>query len=142
VIVVDANVAVMALVSPAGAGDSARAALLTDDILIAPAHMPLEVLRTLGKAVVGNHLSVDDADAAFQALIAMQVDYVGTDIVLLQAVWAMRHNISVYDAAYLAVAAMHDAPLVTFDARLANAAERVKPGIRVNLLPLCGPAGG
>jgi predicted nucleic acid-binding protein len=134
VIVVDANVAVMALVSPAGEGDSARTAMLTDEVWIAPAHMPLEVLRTLRKAVLGSHLSADDAEAAFQALIAMQIEYVGTDIVLLQAVWAMRHNISVYDAAYLAVAAMHDAPLVTFDARLANAAERAKPDIRVNRL--------
>lgn len=133
-IVVDANVAVMALVSPAAEGDSARTAMLPDQVLIAPAHMPLEVLRTLSKAVLGGHLSIDDAGAAFQALIAMQIEYVGTDIVLMQAVWAMRRNISVYDAAYLAVAAMHDAPLVTFDARLADAADRVQPDIRVDLL--------
>lgn len=133
-IVVDANVAVLALVSPAAEGDSARAAMFPDEVWIAPAHMPLEVLRTLRKAVLGGHLSGNDAEAAFQALIAMQIEYVGTDVVLLHAVWAMRHNISVSDAAYLAVAAMHDAPLVTFDARLANAAERVKPAIRVNLL--------
>jgi predicted nucleic acid-binding protein len=84
-------------------------------------------LRDLRKAVLGGHLSNDDAEAAFQALIAMQIEYVGTDIVLLQAVWAMRDNISVYDSAYLAVAAMHDAPLVTFDTRLADAADRVQP---------------
>ncbi len=53
---------------------------------------------------------------------------------LLHAVWAMRHNVSVYDAAYLAVAAMQDAPLVTFDARLAKAAEQTKAPIRVVLL--------
>lgn len=118
----------------ARAGARARAAMLSDDIWIAPAHMPLEVLRTLGKAVLGGHLGVDDAEAAFQALTTIQIEYVGTDVVLLQAVWAMRHNISVYDAGYLAVAAMYDAPLVTFDARLANAADRVKPAIRVHLL--------
>jgi predicted nucleic acid-binding protein len=134
VIVVDANVAVMALVSPTAAGDSARAAMVPDETRIAPAHMPLEVLRTLGKAVLGGHLRVDDADSAFQALVAMQIDYVGTDVVLLQAVWAMRQSSSVYDAAYLAVAAMHDAALVTFDARLARAAQRATPDIRVNLL--------
>jgi predicted nucleic acid-binding protein len=140
VIVIDANVAVMALASPAAAGDTARAAMFPDEIWIAPAHMPLEVLRTLRKAVLGGHLSADDAEAAFQALIAMQIEYVATDVVLLQAVWAMRHNISVYDAAYLAVAAMHDGPLITFDARLAHAAQRVKPDIRVNLLCPGGPA--
>lgn len=133
-IVVDANVAVMALASSAAAGDTARAAMSADGVWIAPAHMPLEVLRTLRKAVLGGHLGVDDAEGAFQALIAMQIAYATTDVVLLQAVWAMRHNISVYDAAYLALAALHDAPVVTFDARLAHAAERVKPDIRVNLL--------
>lgn len=133
-IVVDANVVVMALVSSAAEGDSARAAMLPAEVLIAPGHMPLEVLRTLSKAVVGGHLTIDDAEAAFRALLVMQIEAVGPNIVLLQAVWAMRHDISVYDAAYLAVAAMHDAPLVTFDARLADGANQVEPDIRVNLL--------
>jgi len=133
-IVLDANVTVMALASPTAPGDSACAAMLADDAWIAPAHMPLEVLRTLRKAVLDDRLTTDDADTAFQALIAMQIEYVGTDVVLLQTVWAMRHNISVYDAAYLAVAAMYGAALVTFDARLARAAEHARPDIRVNLL--------
>ncbi|BBX95843.1 hypothetical protein MLAC_11370 [Mycobacterium lacus] len=72
-IVIDANVIVMALASQAGQGDSARTAIIADDDWIAPAHMPLEVLRTLRKAVLGDHLTVDDAEAAFRALIAMRV---------------------------------------------------------------------
>lgn len=133
-IVIDANVMVMALSSPSAQGDAARAAMLTDDGWIAPAHMPLEVLRTVRKAVLGDRLSTKDAAAAFGALTAMQIEYIGTDLALLQAVWAMRHNISVYDAAYLAIAAMHDAPLVTFDARLAKAAEQATLNVRVILL--------
>ncbi len=133
-IVIDANVTVMALVSPAVHGESARAAMAADDDWIAPAHMPLEVLRTLRKAVLGDRLTTDDAQAAFQTLTAMQIEYAGTDVLLLQTVWAMRHNISVYDAAYLAVAAMHGAPVITFDERLADAAARVRPDITVSLL--------
>lgn len=133
-IVVDANVMVMALSSPSTQGDAARAAMLADDDWIAPAHMPLEVLRTLRKAVLGDRLTAKDADAAFGALTAMQIEYVGTDTALLQSVWSMRHNVSVYDAAYLAIAAVHDAPLVTFDARLAKAAEQVAPSVHVTLL--------
>ncbi|WP_024800643.1 type II toxin-antitoxin system VapC family toxin [Nocardia sp. BMG51109] len=133
-IVVDANVMVLALSSPSAQGDSARAAMLADDDWCAPAHMPLEVLRTLRKAVLGNRLTAKDGDAAFGALTAMQIEYTGTDIALLQAVWAMRHNVSVYDAAYVAVAAIHDAPLVTFDARLAKAAEQAVPNVRIALL--------
>ncbi|WP_054815183.1 type II toxin-antitoxin system VapC family toxin [Nocardia arizonensis] len=133
-IVVDANVMVMALSSPTAQGDTARAAMLADDNWIAPAHMPLEVLRTLRKAVLVDHLTADASDSAFRALAAMQVVYVGTDAALLHAVWAMRHNVSMYDAAYLSVAALYDAPLITFDARLAKAAEQANPGIRVTLL--------
>ncbi|HEY5854188.1 MAG TPA: type II toxin-antitoxin system VapC family toxin [Aldersonia sp.] len=133
-IVVDANVMVIALTSTAADGDAARAAILADDVWTAPAHMPLELLRTLRKAVIGHRLNPDDADAAFRALTSMQIVYVGMDVSLMESVWAMRHNASPYDAAYLAVAAMHDAPLVTFDARLAAAAEQTKPGIRVMLL--------
>ncbi|MBO0855111.1 MAG: type II toxin-antitoxin system VapC family toxin [Nocardia sp.] len=133
-IVVDANVMVMALSSSSVQGDTARAAILADDSWAAPAHMPLEVLRTLHKAVLGNKLSAQDADAAFGALTAMQIDYVGTDTALLQAVWAVRHNVSAYDAAYLAVAAIYNAPVVTFDARFAKAAEQAMPDIRLTLL--------
>jgi hypothetical protein len=39
--------------------------------------MPLEVIRTLRKAVVGGHLAEDDASAAFAALLASEITYVG-----------------------------------------------------------------
>ncbi|MFD4432278.1 type II toxin-antitoxin system VapC family toxin [Nocardia sp. NPDC058497] len=133
-IVVDANVMVMALANPTSQGDSARSAMLADDNWIAPAHMPLEVLRTLRKAVLGGRLHSVDADAAFGALSAMQIDYIDMNADLLHAVWAMRDNVSAYDAAYLVVASVHDAPVVTFDARLAKAAEIAAPSVQVTLL--------
>ncbi|MFD3702698.1 type II toxin-antitoxin system VapC family toxin [Nocardia sp. NPDC058658] len=133
-IVIDANVMVMALANPTSQGDSARSAMLADDNWIAPAHMPLEVLRTLRKAVLGKRLDSADADAAFGALSAMQIDYIDMSAGLLHAVWAMRNNVSAYDAAYLVVAAVHDAPVVTFDARLAKAAGIAAPNIQVTLL--------
>ncbi len=130
-IVVDANVMVAALISPTTQGDSARAAMYADDDWLAPAHMPLEVLRTLRKAALGGRAIPDDTNAAFHALSAMQITYVSIDIPLLQAVWAMRHNVSAYDAAYLAVAVMNDAPLITFDARLVKTAEQTVPNVQV-----------
>lgn len=133
-IVVDANVMVMALSSPSEQGDIARSAVLADDDWGAPSHMPLEVLRTLRKAVLNGRLTTNGEEAAFRALTAMQITYVDTDASLLQAVWELRHNVSIYDAAYLAVSALHDAPLLTFDARLAKAAEQATPDVRVTLL--------
>jgi predicted nucleic acid-binding protein len=134
VIVVDANVMVLALASPTDKGDAARAVLTADDLWFAPAHMPLEVIRTLRKAVVGGQLAEADAVAAFGALMAAEVTYAGATDTLLQAVWGMRHNVSAYDAAYLAVAAERGAQLVTFDAKLAKAAEQVVPSVPV-LMP-------
>jgi predicted nucleic acid-binding protein len=134
VIVVDANVMVLALASPTDKGDAARAALTSDDLWFAPAHMPLEVIRTLREAVVGGQLAEPDAVAAFGALMAAEITYTGATDTLLQAVWGMRHNVSAYDAAYLAVAAERGAQLVTFDIRLAKAAEQVVPDVPV-LIP-------
>lgn len=133
-IVVDANVMLLALASPTDKGDAARAVLTSDDLWFAPAHMPLEVIRILRKAVVGGQLAEPDAVAAFGALMAAEVTYTGATDTLLQAVWGMRHNVSAYDAAYLAVAAERGAQLVTFDARLAKAAEQVVPNVPV-LMP-------
>lgn len=43
----------------------------------------------------------------------------GEDADLLPRIWELRHNVTAYDAAYLALAEAIDAPLVTCDARLA-----------------------
>ncbi|MFV2019232.1 VapC toxin family PIN domain ribonuclease [Micromonospora sp. LOL_023] len=95
-IVVDANVMVLALASPTGQGAAARAALTSDDLWFAPAHMPFEVIRTLRKAVVGGQLAVPDAHAAFAALMAAEITYTGATDTLLQNAWGLRHNVSAY----------------------------------------------
>ena len=41
--------------------------------------------------------------------------------VLLPRVWALRHNLTAYDAVYVALAEALDAPLLTHDRRLAGA---------------------
>lgn len=40
---------------------------------------------------------------------------------LLERMWELRKNVSSYDAAYIALAEVLDAPLLTFDKRLARA---------------------
>jgi predicted nucleic acid-binding protein len=124
VIVVDANVMVFALSSPTAEGEAARSTMAADDTWLGPAHLPLEVIRTLRKAPVGGRLEENDAVAAYQALMAAEITYIGASEALLRAVWAMRHNVSAYDAAYLAVAAEYGAQLATFDARLARPLNR------------------
>jgi len=43
----------------------------------------------------------------------------------IDRIWSLKNNLTAYDAAYVALAEALDAPLVTMDARLAQA-----PGIR------------
>ena len=40
---------------------------------------------------------------------------------LLERMWELRHNVTAYDAAYIALAERLDAVLITCDARLATA---------------------
>ena len=44
---------------------------------------------------------------------------------LFQRVWNLRHNLTAYDAVYIALAEALDAPLVTRDQRLAAAAGHI-----------------
>ncbi|WP_063126772.1 hypothetical protein [Nocardia fusca] len=53
-IIADTNVMVMALAGPTDRGETARSALFADDDWVAPAHMPLEVVRTLHKAAMSD----------------------------------------------------------------------------------------
>jgi predicted nucleic acid-binding protein len=133
-IVVDANVMVFAYAGLTERAQVAREALRADGDWIAPGHMSIEVIRTLSKAVAGGHLTPTDANTAFDALTSSAIRYIETDRAIMRAVWSMRHNVSAYDAAYLAIARIHDARLVTFDRRLAKAAEQAQPHIAVQVL--------
>ncbi|MGF2953606.1 type II toxin-antitoxin system VapC family toxin [Mycobacterium sp. THU-M116] len=133
-IVVDAGVLVLALTSSAAQGDAARAALNGDDCWLAPAHMPGEVLRTLHKAVSREQLEPQDAEAAADAVTALAIEYVLPDALLLRTVWAWRHNISIYDGLYVAVAAERSAAVITVDSRLASAADQLGIPVAITLL--------
>ena len=44
-----------------------------------------------------------------------------THELLLPLIWRLRHNLTAYDAAFVALAAVLEAPLVTLDERIAKA---------------------
>lgn len=133
-IVVDAGVLVLALTSGTSQGDAARAALNDDDGWLAPAHMPGEVLRTLHQAVLREQLELEDAETAASTATALAIEYVLPDAVLLRTAWAWRHNISIYDGLYVAVAAERSATVITVDRRLADATAQLGIPVAITLL--------
>jgi predicted nucleic acid-binding protein len=124
-IVVDASAWVRSLVDGGPAGDAARRVLTDDPDWAAPAHMPVEVLRTLRRYESGGLLTTVQADLFAAEVAGATLRYASPEPWLLAAVWAWRHNVSPYDAGYLALAEQYDAPLVTLDERLARAAGQV-----------------
>ncbi len=72
-------------------------------------------------------LSQDRARLALNRLSTLRITrYPHTS--LIERIWELRHNLTAYDATYIALAETLGAPLVTTDARLARAS-----GIRADV---------
>jgi len=126
VLVVDASVLAAALADDAADGDQARARL-RGERLAAPDLIDLEVTSVLRGRLAGGHLDLRRADLALMDLLAIPLDRVPS-AQLVPRSWELRDNLTVYDAAYVALAEALDAPLLTADARLAKA-----PGPRCSI---------
>jgi len=119
VLVVDASVLATALADDAADGDTARGRLRGQD-LAAPELIDLEVVSVLRRQLSVGKLDTRRARLALDDLLELPVQRV-PHRALLRRCWELRDNLSVYDAAYVALAETLDAPLVTADARLAKA---------------------
>jgi len=99
-----------------------------DDDLFAPDLLIAEVFAFLRRmAAIG---TLHDADQLATALQQAPVDYLHT-WPYAERMWSWRHNMSPYDAAYVALAEDLGANLVTTDIRLAKAARGIVPVIAV-----------
>jgi predicted nucleic acid-binding protein len=122
VIVVDASVWVRSLVDDGSLGDAARRVLAGDLRWTAPAHAPIEALRTVRRYETSGLLTTAQAQSIADEVLAAEVDYVGPERWLLASGWRYRHSLSGYDAPYVVIAESRGIPLVTLDQRLARAA--------------------
>lgn len=116
--VIDANVAVLALLDDGPHGTSARAALGTN--AVAPELIDLEVGSALRGLVLGGRISARRARTALGDLDSFPLKRV-SHRPLLTRCWELRHTLTFYDAAYVAVAELTSDQLVTADGRLARA---------------------
>jgi predicted nucleic acid-binding protein len=120
VIVVDASALALALLDDGPLGDTARAALTNDTDWAAPAHLLTEVMSVIRGHVLGSKLTLDRADDAIATLAALTISLSHCQT-LLPRIWQLRHNLTSYDAAYVALAESLNASLATADTRLTNA---------------------
>ena len=116
-IVVDASVVVTALGDDGRDGQAARERL-AGARLAAPQLIEIEVLSAWRRLAAAGRLEERRADLARADLRSLPIDRV-PHAPLLDRCWALRTNLTVYDAAYVALAELLDVPLLTADARLA-----------------------
>jgi len=122
VIVVDASVLAPALADDGPDGDRARDRL-REEGLTAPEVIDLEVASVLRRAAASRRMPDRRAELALNDLIDLPLRRVGHRP-LLRRCWELRHTVTSYDAAYVALAEALGLVLVTADARLSRA-----PGI-------------
>ncbi len=120
--VVDASVLV-ALLLDRGARGEAIAARLRSTQLHAPDHVAIEVMRALRHLRIAGNISDSEATLGLSGFWAMHIQVWKLEL-LGERTWQLGHNLSTYDAAYVALAERLDAPLLTVDARLARASGR------------------
>jgi predicted nucleic acid-binding protein len=127
VIVLDAS-AVMELVLNTAAGRRVAREIAPPQIsLNAPHIIDVEVTQALRRYVRSRMISAERGSLALKHL--SQLDLTRYDHVdLLPRIWALRDNLTAYDAAYVALAEALEARLLTLDVRLAAA-----PGHRARI---------
>ena len=94
--------------------------ILSSDSLHAPALLDIEVAHVVRRYVTAREIDDRVGERALMALADLDVVRY-THELLLPLIWRLRHNLTAYDAAFVALAAVLDAPLVTLDARVAQA---------------------
>jgi predicted nucleic acid-binding protein len=128
--VVDASVVVEALVSATASGDEARAVLRREPQLMAPHLLDIETASAIRRLLAGGVVGEALASRAISQLQRLPIER-APHHPFLGRMWELRSSVSVYDAAYVALAEAAGMSLVTADSRLATA-----PGIACEVVVL------
>ncbi|MDQ3716019.1 MAG: type II toxin-antitoxin system VapC family toxin [Actinomycetota bacterium] len=118
-LVVDSSAVVAALVDIGSDGTWAET-LLMGEALAAPHLMPAEVANILRRLSRTGELSADVAALAYADLAQLRVEFFPYEP-FSERIWALRDNVTAYDAWYVALAEWLDARLITLDAKLSRA---------------------
>jgi predicted nucleic acid-binding protein len=123
VIVLDASAAIDWLLQTAVGKQIESRVYSHGESLHAPHLLDLEVVQVLRRLVRESAVCALRADQALQYLLDLRLTRY-PHYVFLPQIWRLRHNLSTYDAAYVALAERLGATLITRDTRLASAPAR------------------
>ena len=119
-IVLDASATIEWLLqSPAGVRIEKRI-FSPSQSLHAPHLLDVEVAQVLRRYVREKTISEQRGEEALQDLGDLSLNRYPHDF-LLQRVWELRATLTAYDAVYVALAELLDAPLLTCDSKIASA---------------------
>jgi len=119
-IVLDASAAVEWLLQTSAGLQIERRIYSRSESLHSPHLLDVEVAHVLRRFVSAGRISSIRGDEALRDLLALRITRYPHDV-LLTRIWQHRHNLSAYDAAYVALAENLGAPLLTRDTRLSAA---------------------
>lgn len=119
-IVLDASAAVDHLLHRDAYERIAARMAVPGETLHAPHVLDLEVANALRRLAMRGNITADVAQQALHEYALYPVERYPA-LALLDRVWELRSNMSAFDAAYVALAEVLDAPLITTDAHLGRA---------------------
>lgn len=115
----DSSATVALLLDAGDTGQWATAAIDQAD-LAAPHLMVFEASNVIRRLELARIITADQAAQAHADLLDLDVEGWPYDL-LARRVWELRRNLSAYDASYVALAELLEAPLVTLDERIGRA---------------------
>lgn len=115
-LVIDASALLPALIEQDRTAEAVRRVAASED-LIAPHLLDMEVAQSLRRQERHIGTIAVRGFRRFRLLTIRRFDH----LPLLPRIWELRHNLTAYDAAYVALAEVTRTPLLTLDRKLANA---------------------
>jgi predicted nucleic acid-binding protein len=120
VIVLDASAVIEVLLQTEAGAPVSERLLTSDSSLHAPHLLDVEVAQVLRRLVRDGQLEAERASEALLDLRDLPVERYSHEI-LLPRIWSLRHNLTAYDATYVALTEILGATLLTRDARISRA---------------------